>query len=353
MRQATRPCPPWEKFSRYSLEERLPYFSRKDKQPFHVLYARQFTRVFLDEIYILTNKIRLIAKTQYGKKWLSGLLSNHRVMLYFAQPSTRTFLSFATACDIMGMRFYDVRSLETSSEMKGETFEDTVRTFSSYFDLLILRHNKADYAERAAVVLSRSRRPIPVISAGASKLEHPTQALLDIFTLRKSFEKLDGLEGKTILFVGDLRRGRTVRSLVVLLTQFKDVKLIFCAPAAHNISTELKTFLTAAKLTFTETDDFSGQLSAADAIYMTRLQDEYDDHKTAPTTLSYRLTPALLPRLKPASVIMHPLPRRDEIAVDIDNDPRAMYWRQVRNGMWTRCALLAKLFELEEKILAQ
>ncbi|BBM89602.1 aspartate carbamoyltransferase [Spirochaetota bacterium] len=348
--------PSWDLFRKFTIEKRIAFFAL-DRHPVHILYARQFTRTFLDELYILTNKIRLIAKTNHGKSWLSTLLENRRVMLYFAQPSTRTFLSFATACETMGMRFYDVRSLETSSEMKGETFEDTIRTFSSYFDLVILRHATPNYAEHAAIVLNRSRRPIPLINAGSSKDEHPTQALLDIFTLRKSFEKLGGLSRKTVMLVGDLKRGRTVRSLAVLLAQFAPIHIIFCAPKELAIDDEIIAFLKDHNVTCTQTTDFEANLPKTDAVYMTRTQSEYTDAKSLASsskayhTAAYTLTQKHLNHLKPNSIIMHPLPRKNEIAREIDNDPRAMYWRQVRNGMWTRCALIAKIFNIEKKIL--
>lgn len=349
----------WEQFSSLSLEKRMEFFFDRSNN-FCALFAQQFSRSFLDRLYLLTNKTRLIAKTKEGKHWLMRLLSHHRAMLYFIQPSTRTFLSFSAACEVLGMRCTDVRSVETSSEIKGETFEDTIRTFSSYFDLVIIRHPQPGYAEKAAFVLQSSRRPIPLINAGSSDDQHPTQALLDIFTLRKSFSNAGGLEGKTIMMVGDLKRGRTVRSLCYLLTLFQDVNIIFASPQSFRIKEDIKTFLKEKNVSFIESDDMVKHLKKIDAIYMTRIQDEYDEKKILPSGemspsgdefQHFKLRAEHLKLLKPESVILHPLPRRDEIEKSIDNDPRAIYWRQVRNGMWTRSALISTLFNVDKKII--
>ena len=348
----------WEQFSSLSLEKRIDFFFDRSKN-FGALYSQQFSRDFLDKLYLLTNKTRLIAKTKEGKHWLMRLLSHHRAMLYFIQPSTRTFLSFSAACEILGIRCTDVRSVETSSEIKGEAFEDTIRTFSSYFDLVIIRHPQPGYAEKAAFVLQSSRRPIPLINAGSSDDQHPTQALLDIFTLRKSFSNAGGLEGKTIMMVGDLKRGRTVRSLCYLLSLFRDVNIIFASPQSFQMKDDIKTFLKKKNVSFLESDDMVKHLKKVDAIYMTRIQDEYDNKKSPSLKSSpagdefknFKLRKEHLKLLKPESVILHPLPRRDEIEKSIDNDPRAVYWRQVRNGMWTRSALISILFNVSKKII--
>jgi aspartate carbamoyltransferase catalytic subunit len=173
-------------------------------------------------------------------KFLQDLLSEKRAMLYFAQPSTRTFLSFYAACQILGMQAAEVRDAHTSSEVKGESQEDSVRTFSSYFDMIIMRHPQGGFAERIAWMLSRTDRPVPVINAGSGKDQHPTQALLDIYTLQRSLEKRrGGLEGAKIAFVGDLLRGRTVRSLSLLLTHYPGVKQYFVAPEPLQIGTDI------------------------------------------------------------------------------------------------------------------
>jgi aspartate carbamoyltransferase catalytic subunit len=275
-------------------------------------------------------------------------------MLYFTQPSTRTFLSFQSACHILGIKNSEIRDTATSSEMKGESIEDSLRTFSSYVDLIIMRSPVRGLCDRVASILDQSDRPIPIINAGSGPDEHPTQALLDIYTLERSFKELGGIEGKSICMVGDLKRGRTVRSLSRLLTLYPRAKIIFASPDAFKIEEDLRTFLLSSKVEFIETNNFKDALVESDAVYMTRIQDEYDtsvgdsakvDHS------AFCLNQIHLKLLKPTTVIMHPLPRRNELDPAIDNDPRAKYWRQERNGMWTRVALMTTLLGVDEKIL--
>lgn len=341
----------FEQFQQISLPEKSQFFSN-DGWLFDLVYSQQLSRQLLDELYVLTNKIRLISKTTEGSRWLGSLLSSKKAMLYFIQPSTRTFLSFQTACETLGMKVSDVRSTSTSSEVKGESFADTIRTFSSYFDLIVMRHPQAGCAEQASFVLNNTRRPIPVINAGSGKDEHPTQGLLDIFTLKKSFSSTGGLKNKTIMMVGDLKRGRTVRSLCQLLAQFEDIKIIFSSPKELEMNPDLYQFLDNAGVKYEVTNGFVDWVPLADAIYMTRIQDEWDEEGDKKIDVTeWHFKEEHLKLLKSNAVILHPLPRRLEIEESVDNDPRAMYWRQVRNGMWVRVALIAHIFRLNRKIL--
>ncbi len=343
--------PSWEEFQALGPAERARYFTVNGR-PYHALVAQQFERAFLDQLCELATRTRRIAKTKGGRLFLQNLLNDKRAMLYFAQPSTRTFLSFYAACQIVGLHPAEVRDTSTSSELKGESPEDSLRTFSSYVDLIIMRHPVGGFAEKVAWLLSRTNRTVPVINAGSGKDQHPTQALLDIYTLQRSFENRGGIEGKRIVFVGDLLRGRTVRSLSWLLTKYPGVRQVFCAPAPLQVGADVLKWLDEAKMAHEQTDDFERAVREADAIYMTRIQDEWDtagESRRIDTT-RFHITAAHLPHLKPDAVIMHPLPRRDEIAVEVDDDPRAMYWRQVRNGMWIRVALILTVFEKENEI---
>jgi aspartate carbamoyltransferase catalytic subunit len=342
---------PWDRFQAMAVADKARYF-QADGRPYHVLAAQQFDRRFLDRLCDLATKTRRIAKTRGGRLFLQDLLSDHRAMLYFAQPSTRTFLSFYAACQILGLNPAEVRDTATSSEMKGESPEDSVRTFSSYFDLIIMRHPVGGFAERIAWMLSNTERSVPVINAGSGKDQHPTQALLDIYTLQRSFERRGGIEGKAIAFVGDLARGRTVRSLSCLLRQYPGVRQYFVAPDALQIGEDVLDQLRAANAPFEKSRDFDGVVAKADAVYMTRIQDEWDDKKDAPPldTTAFHFTARHLKILGPEAVILHPLPRRQEIAVEVDADPRAVYWRQVRNGMWCRVALILCVFQREGEI---
>jgi aspartate carbamoyltransferase catalytic subunit len=321
---------------------------------FHCLSIEQYDRKFLDDICELATVIRVLSKSKKGADQLASLLNHKRAMLYFVQPSTRTFLSFQSACQILGMKTADVRDTNTSSEVKGESEADTVRTFSSYYDVIIMRHHRADFAQHIAHVLNNSNRPVPVINGGSGKDQHPTQALLDIYTLMRSFKDQGGVDGKKIAFVGDLLRGRTVRSLSCILTKFQGVKQYFVAPQELQIGDDILSYLDQHGVSYTLTEDFSSILSEVDAFYMTRLQDEWDDNdggdKKSINVQDYSLTKENMSFLQSHAIVMHPLPRRLEISSEVDNDPRAMYWRQVRNGMWIRAALIAMIFDVTEDI---
>ena len=343
----------WADFQKLSPTAKAPHLAAKDGRLFHVLLAQQFNREQLDAIGELATRIRFIAKNEGGLKFLQDLLAHKRTMLYFTQPSTRTFLSFCAACQILGIKVGEVRDTATSSEFKGESQEDSVRTFSSYFDFIIMRTEVGGLAERMAWVLSNSDRPIPIVNAGSGKDQHPTQALLDIYTLQRSFEEKGGIDGKTIVFVGDLLRGRTVRSLAFLLTNYKNVRQVFVGPEKLQIGGDVLDMLKAAGVHYELSEDFKKTIPLADAIYMTRVQDEWDVEKGESKRIDiskYCFGVEHLALLKPAAVIMHPFPRRSEISPEVDHDPRAVYWRQMRNGMWIRAALIAAIFRRDAEI---
>ncbi len=321
--------------------------------PMHILSSSQFDRPFLDYMCLLTDTIRRFDKSKEGLMYLQGLLAHKRAMLYFTQPSTRTFLSFQTACQIVGVSTNEIRDSSTSSERKGESIEDSLRTFSSYVDIIIMRTPLPGFCDRIAAMLNETDRPVPIINAGSGPDEHPTQALLDIYTLNRSFIRQGGIDGKTITMVGDLKRGRTIRSLSWLLTNYKDVKIIFASPPEFRIGDDLRHKLTQKGVCFEETDQLEDALRTTDAVYMTRVQDEYDQAGESKKVDSSRfhLKHHHLKLMKETAVIMHPLPRREELDIAIDNDPRAKYWRQERNGMWTRVALLTKIFGVDRKIV--
>ncbi len=342
----------WEAFQKLGVDEKAPYFL-EDGRPYHVLLAQQFSRESLDALGALATRIRFIAKNEQGMKFLRELLPHKRAMLYFSQPSTRTFLSFCAACQILGITVGEVRDTSVSSEFKGESREDSVRTFSSYFDFIIMRTEIGGLAERMAWMLSNTERPIPIISAGSGKDQHPTQALLDIYTLQRSFEHRGGIDGKTIVFVGDLARGRTVRSLASLLTKYNGARQCFVAPAKLQIGQDILDMLKKAGVKYEVKEDFRSMIPVADAIYMTRVQDEWDAEKGESGRIDiskYSFAAEHLKLLKPDAVIMHPFPRRAEISPEVDHDPRAVYWRQMRNGMWVRVALIATIFRQDAKI---
>jgi len=342
----------WDEFNVLSPAEKGPCFLR-DGRTYHALVAQQFSRPVLEQLCELATGVRRISKTREGNAFLQQQLFDKRAMLYFAQPSSRTYLSFYAACQIIGLQTMNVRDSSTSSEMKGESPEDSVRTFSSYADLIIMRHPAGGFAERIAWMLSNTSRPVPVINAGSGKDQHPTQALLDVYTLARSFETSGGIDGKKVAFVGDLKRGRTVRSLAWLLTQYEGVKAFFVAPPELQIGEDVLRQLDAAGMAYEICTDFSAVIPEVDAIYMTRIQDEWDvdQESSRIDTSAYHFTRDHLKVLGENAVIMHPLPRRLEIDPAVDSDPRAVYWRQVRNGMWIRAALMLHIFGADQAVL--
>ena len=345
----------WEDYRALPLSEKITYLMQPDGSPYHTLFAQQFGLDSLTRLATLANEIRTIAKSRNGTEFLRSLLAHKRAMLYFSQPSSRTFLSFLSACQILGMPTGEVRDMVTSSEFKGESREDSVRTFSSYFDLIIMRTTEKGLAEEMAWVLSHSDRPVPIINAGSGQDQHPTQALLDIYTLLRSFEKTGGLRDKTVVFCGDLLRGRTVRSLSNLLLNYPNIRQVFVAPEPLQVGEDVRAMLTARNVSFELTDNFQEAIPQADAVYMTRLQDEWDKTKGDSLridTSRFKFGANELALLPKEAVILHPLPRRDEIALVVDDDPRAMYWRQMRNGMWIRTALIAATFRCEHQVHA-
>ena len=319
---------------------------------FHVIDTRQFDRPMLDRLCRLATHVRTLAKTREGSKQLQELAPDRRAMLYFTQPSTRTFLSFNSACHILGVQTSEIRNPSISSEVKGESFKDSIRTFSSYADVIIMRTPEGGKAARAAELMDSIPRPVPVINAGSGPDQHPTQALLDIYTLERSFEHRGGIDGKTIAMMGDLRRGRTVRSLSYLMKNYKDVRLRFVAPPGFEIRQDILDHLDEHEVAYQSTsllDDVAGEL---DALYVTRLQSEYDDADELEGAgyAGYAIGPEQLQSFAGEAIIMHPLPRGPELDPAIDNDPRVMYWRQERNGMWMRVALLAAIFGLDREL---
>jgi aspartate carbamoyltransferase catalytic subunit len=203
-----------------------------------------------------------------------------------------------------------------------------------------------------AYLLSNTERPVPIINAGSGKDQHPTQALLDIYTLQRSFEKIGGIDGKSVVFVGDLLRGRTVRSLAYLLANYSGVKQYFVAPQALQVADDILAQLDRAGVEYEVSSDFEAVIPQADAIYMTRIQDEWDrDGESKQVDITkYYFEKRHLSTLKITAVIMHPLPRRGEISPEVDGDPRAVYWRQVRNGMWIRVALILTIFGMDQQV---
>ena len=207
----------YEEYFAQPAETRMNHY-QKDGRLKHVMLSHQFSIQLLEELFDIADRVKEMTRKTNGIEFLKSLLGHKKAMLYFTQPSTRTFLSFLTACQMVGMDTGEVRDPSLSSEYKGESQEDGVRVFSSYFDLIIMRDPKPGFCEYMAYLLDNTGRSVPILNGGSGKDQHPTQALLDLYTIHRSFQQKGGIRKKRYAFVGDLLRGRAVRSSVMLLS---------------------------------------------------------------------------------------------------------------------------------------
>src|SRR3982075_918847 len=298
----------------------------------HVVESQQFSRPLLEE---LLDRADAMKKQPH---LFSGRLVGRVMAALFYEPSTRTRLSFEAAMLRLGGQTMGTdNAREFSSAAKGETLEDTIRIVSGYADVIVVRHNEEGAARRAAAVSS-----VPVINAGDGPGQHPTQALLDLYTIKDELNRVDGIK---VAMVGDLAYGRTVRSLTYLLSKFKEIKIWFVAPPMVAMRDDLKAHLDEHHVPWVETQDLNAVLPEVDVVYMTRIQKERFSDPAAYEAVKgiYRIDKQSLELMRKYAIVMHPLPRVDEIAPDVDDDARAAYFRQARNGMHVRMALLDRL----------
>ena len=270
------------------------------------------------------------------------LLSNATVAILFYQPSTRTFTSFQAAAQWLGCRrIIAIPGMEAySSVVKGESLPDTIRTIeqTTAADIIILRHPEDNSSEIAARYAK-----VPVINAGSGKKEHPTQAILDLYTIRQELGTLDGLR---VVMLGDLKNGRTIKSLSLLLgTVASSTKITFVSPPELAAPPDFVEKLKAKEINVEETSNLEEVLEEADVLYVTRIQKEWfeSEEEYQKVKGSYVISPELMRKAKKKMVVMHPLPRVDEIDPRFDSDPRAAYFRQMRAGLYTRMALMAAI----------
>lgn len=299
----------------------------------HILSAREFNIASLENLFILTDKIKA---GKYNKKALSGKI----MATIFYEPSTRTRLSFESAMLRLGGTVISTENAAAfSSAAKGETLEDTIRIINFFSDVIVLRHFNAGASEIAS-----KYSKVPVINAGDGNGEHPTQALYDLYTIFSKFKKPD----ITVAMVGDLANGRTIHSLSYLLSLFPKVKQIFVSPAALQIPENLRAHLKENKIDFGEMENFK-EVESADVVYQTRIQKERFKNMTDYNKYfgKYVIDKDSLPLIKQDALIMHPLPRINEIAQEVDSDPRAFYFQQAQNGLYVRMALLLTILDVK------
>lgn len=298
----------------------------------HVVESQQFTVPLLQELFERSRRMeRVVAR--------GGTLDyRDRIMAtLFYEPSTRTRLSFEAAMHRLGGQVLSTEQARAfSSEVSGEQLEDTIRIIGGIADVIVLRHTEQDGAARAAAV-----SPVPVINAGdGNGGQHPTQALLDLYTIWRERGALDGL---SIAMVGELDRGRTVRSLAYLLSKYERVKVYFVSPPEVQMQPDILEHLDRHDTWYELQPDLNKVIEEVDVLYLTRIKP--DRVRERSSLVRYTADAATVRRMKPDAMILHPLPRTVELDPAVDRDPRARYFQQATNGLFARMALLTMLFD--------
>ncbi|MGZ4815497.1 MAG: aspartate carbamoyltransferase [Terriglobales bacterium] len=296
----------------------------------HVIESQQFTVPLLMELFDRTRGMeRVVARG-------GSLDYQNRIMAtLFYQPSTRTRFSFEAAMHRLGGRVLSTENARAfSSEIEAENVEDSIRIISGYADVIVIRHQDENGARRAAQVSS-----VPVINAGdGNGGQHPTQALLDLYTIYHE-RPLDGL---SVAFVGELDRGRTVRSLAYLLAKFERVKIYFVAPPELQIKSDILEYLDRHGVQYELESDLNRVIGQVDVVYQTRIR---PDGMDSLVRYKYAIDSSVLRKMRSDAMILHPLPRTVELDKTVDDDPRALYFRQAKNGLYVRMALLTLLLD--------
>lgn len=310
----------------------LPLGDRRDAIFYgrDILEVAQFRRADLGYVFGVAREMREMVRRIGSFDLLKGKI----LASLFYEPSTRTASSFTAAMERLGGSVIPISEVRYSSVSKGESLPDTVRTLECYADVIVLRHPEVGAAKLAAKYARK-----PIINAGDGIGEHPTQALLDLFTIVEESGRIDGL---TVTMLGDLKNGRTVHSLARLLSMF-DVKLKFVSPESLAFPEKITKELDEKGIPWEATTELDAVLPQSDVLYVTRVQRERfkDPEHYARVKDAYVISPDTLTHAKPQMVLMHPLPRVGEITMEVDNDPRAAYFRQMEYGLYVRMALLA------------
>lgn len=310
----------------------IPFGDRRDA-PFYgrdIVSVRQFTDDDLTYIFEVAHEMREMVARVGAFDLLKGkLLAN-----LFYEPSTRTSSSFTAAMERLGGSVIPINEVTYSSVSKGESLPDTVRSLEAYADVIVLRH-----PEKGATALAAQYTRKPIINAGDGVGEHPTQALLDLFTIIEELGEVDGL---TVTLVGDLKNGRTVHSLARLLARY-DVVLNYVSPNILQMPESIVTEIEGTGTPQVVHADLDGVIAGSDVVYVTRVQKERFENPADYEAVAgaYVITPETMKLAKDRMALMHPLPRVNEISIDVDDDPRASYFRQMEYGMYVRMALLA------------
>ena len=297
----------------------------------HVVESQQFTVPLLMELFGRTRQMEKIAARGGTNDYHNRIMAT-----LFYQPSTRTRFSFEAAMYRLGGRVLSTEQAGFfSSEVEGEQLEDTIRILGGYSDVIVIRHTQAGGAKRAAQVSK-----VPVINAGdGNGGQHPTQALLDLYTISRERP----IEGLSIAFIGELDRGRTARSLAYLLSKFERVKIYFVSPPEMQMKADILEHLEEHDVWFAIEQDTAKVLREVDVVYLTRIRPERLTDRGSHGR--YTINASVLQTMKRDALILHPLPRTVEIDKSVDEDPRALYFRQATNGLYVRMALLTMLWD--------
>lgn len=316
-----------------TLNPHLPFGENKQADWYgkDILSVKQFSRADLEYVFGVAHEMRGMVERIGTFDLLKGkILAN-----LFYEPSTRTSSSFIAAMERLGGSVISINEVKYSSVSKGESLPDTIRTLECYADVIVLRHPETG---SAAIAAKAARKP--VLNAGDGVGEHPTQALLDTFTIMEELGRLDNIN---VTMLGDLKYGRTVHSLARLLTNFTNIKLNYVSPDILKMPKEVMDEVGEKNVPQTENSSLDKALAETDVLYVTRVQKErfedpadYEKVKGA-----YVIDPEIMKHAKKDMIVMHPLPRVGEISTDFDDDPRAAYFRQMEYGLYVRMALLA------------
>jgi len=304
----------------------------------HVLTARQFDRSELGDIFDNADYMRANSRRMAARRKLAQRHAGAMMAALFYEPSTRTRMSFDSAAKRLGMSVIETENAaEFSSAAKGETIEDSTRVVAGYADIIVMRHKENGAAERAAAV-----SPVPIVNAGDGTGEHPTQALLDLYTILDKKHRLGNLH---VVIGGDLKHGRTARSLMQMMALYPDNRFSLVSTPDLRMGDDVVAYAAERGSVIGEVDDMSSVLPDIDVVYWTRMQTERHAASEPGQDLRYVLGHEALEIMRSDALIMHPLPRVGEIETVVDSDPRAGYFEQTQNGLYVRMALLDMLVD--------
>ena len=296
----------------------------------HILNAKQFTKEELEELFLLTDDIK------NNPKKYSNKLDGKIIAVMFYEPSTRTRMSFQTAILKLGGKFVGTENaFDNSSGKKGETLEDTIRVLQGYADAIVIRHPSDNMPQRVASVAT-----VPIINAGSGKGEHPTQALLDLYTIREYKKRLNNLK---IAILGDLSNGRTIHSLLGLISNYDNIEIYGLSKKVFELPQEYIDMLNSKGIEYKKCNCFDDIPKDVDIMYHSRIQSERFEGDFGKE--EYIINKEVLSKFSPETIVLHPLPRNEEICPDIDDDPRAVYFKQANNGLYVRMGLFVQAFE--------